>query len=157
MKYEALTEQVISAFYTIYNEFGHGFLESIYQRAFAVLLAERGMPFREQAPIQVVYHGIPLGDFKADLIADDKVLIELKAAKGLEDAHERQVLNYLKSTDLRWLSCSISDHVHKSGAWCSTTNSKSQEQQAQAQARKLQFQQKFRENPCASVKSVFIF
>ena len=100
MKHEALTEQVISTFYTIYNELGHGFLESIYQRAFAVLLAERSIPFWEQAPIQVVYHGVPLGDFKADLIADDKVLIELKAARALEDAYERQVLNYLKSTDL---------------------------------------------------------
>lgn len=100
MKHEALTEQVISVFYMIYNELGHGFLESIYQKAFAVVLAERGIPFSGQAPIQVVYHGVPLGDFKADLIADSKVLIELKAAKALEDAHERQVLNYLKSTDL---------------------------------------------------------
>lgn len=100
MKHEHLSEQVIGVFYTIYNELGHGFLESIYQRAFAVVLAEKGVPFREQAPIQVTYHGVPIGDFKADLVADSKVLIELKAAKALEDAHERQVLNYLKSTEL---------------------------------------------------------
>lgn len=100
MKHEALTEQLIGVFYTIYNELGHGFLESIYQKAFAVVLTEKGLRFQEQAPIEVVYHGVPLGDFKADLIAESSVLIELKAVKALEDAHERQVLNYLKSTNI---------------------------------------------------------
>lgn len=101
MKHEALTEQLIGVFYTIYNELGHGFLESIYQKAFAVVLTEKGLRFQEQAPIEVVYHGVPLGDFKADLIAESSVLIELKAVKALEDAHERQVLNYLKSTNIK--------------------------------------------------------
>ena len=100
MKHEALTEQLIGVFYTIYNELGHGFLESIYQKAFAVVLTEKGLRFQEQAPIEVVYHGVPLGDFKAGLIAESSVLIELRAVKALEDAHERQVLNYLKSTNI---------------------------------------------------------
>ena len=100
MKHEALTEQLIAAFYTIYNELGHGFLESIYQKAFSVVLGEKGLRFQEQAPIEVVFHGVPLGDFKADLLVDSSVLIELKAAKALEDAHERQVLNYLKATNI---------------------------------------------------------
>ena len=100
MKHEALSEQVIGVFYTIYNELGHGFLESIYQKAFSVVLAEKSIPFQEQTPIEVVYHGVSLGDFKADLIAGSRVLIELKAVKALEEAHERQVLNYLKSTNL---------------------------------------------------------
>ena len=100
MKHEALTEQLIAAFYTIYNELGHGFLASIYQKAFSVVLGEKGLRFQEQAAIEVVFHGVPLGDFKADLLVDSSVLIELKAAKALEDAHERQVLNYLKATNI---------------------------------------------------------
>jgi GxxExxY protein len=100
VKHEALTQQLIVAFYPIYNELGHGFLESIYQKAFSVVLGEKGLRFQEQAPIEVVFHGMPLGDFKADLLVDPSVLIELKAAKTLEDAHERQVLNYLKATNI---------------------------------------------------------
>ena len=100
MKHEALTEQLIGVYYTIYNELGTGFLESIYQKAFAVVLGEKGLRFQEQAPIEVVFHGVPLGDFKADLLVESSVLIELKAAKSLEDAHERQVLNYLKATKI---------------------------------------------------------
>jgi GxxExxY protein len=100
LKHEALTEQLIGVFYTIYTELGNGFLESIYQKAFAVVLAEKGLQFEEQAPIEVVFHGVPLGDFKADLVAESLVLIELKAVKALEDAHERQVLNYLKATNI---------------------------------------------------------
>jgi GxxExxY protein len=100
VKHEALTQQLIAAFYTIYNELGHGFLESMYQKAFSVVLGEKGLRFQEQAPIEVVFQGVPLGDFKADLLVDSSVLIELKAAKTLEDAHERQVLNYLKATNI---------------------------------------------------------
>lgn len=63
------------------------------------MLAEKDLHFEEQAPIEVVFHSVPLGDFKADLVAESLVLIELKAVKALEDAHERQVLNYLKATN----------------------------------------------------------
>ena len=100
MKHEALTEQLIGVFYSIYNELGHGFLEGIYQQAFAVVLAERGVTFEEQRAIHVIFHGLDIGEFKADLAAERSVLIELKAVRALENAHERQVLNYLKATNL---------------------------------------------------------
>jgi len=61
LKHEALTEQLIGVFYTVYNEPGHGFLESIYQKAFTVVLAEQGIAFHEQMPIEVFFHGVDLG------------------------------------------------------------------------------------------------
>ena len=100
MKHEALTEQLIRIFYDVYNELGHGFLESIYQKAFAVVLAERALQFQEQMPLEVRFHGVSLGEFRVDLVAESSVLIELKAVSALERAHEKQVLNYLKSTNI---------------------------------------------------------
>ena len=100
MKHEALTEQLIGVFYSVYNELGHGFVESIYQRAFEVVLAEKRLAFQEQAPIEVYFHGVSLGEFRADLVAESSVLVELKAVRALEHAHEKQVLNYLKATNV---------------------------------------------------------
>lgn len=114
MKHEALTEQLIGVFYTVYNELGHGFLESIYQKAFTIVLAERGITFQEQMPIEVFFHGVDLGQFRADLVVAELVLIELKAVSVLERAHEKQVLNYLKATNLEVLCSSILGHVPKS-------------------------------------------
>ena len=99
MKHEALTEQLIGVFYTVYNELGHGFLESVYQKAFTVVLREKGLTFEEQMPIEVFFHGIVVGEFRADLVAGSSVLVELKAVGSL-DLHEKQILNYLKSTKL---------------------------------------------------------
>jgi len=90
----------LASIYSIYNELGHGFLESIYQQAFAVVLVERGVALGEQLPIRVVFHGVDIGEFKADLVAERSMLIELKAMRALENAHERQVLNYVKATNL---------------------------------------------------------
>ena len=100
LKHEALTEQLIGVFYSVYNELGYGFLENIYQRAFAVVLAEKRVAFQEQMPIEVFFHGVSLGEFRADLVAESSVLVELKAGRALEHAHEKQVLNYLKATNL---------------------------------------------------------
>ena len=100
MKHEALTEQLIGIFYSVYNDLGHGFVESVYQRAFAVVLGERGLAFQEQMPIEVFFHGVMVGEFRADLVAESSVLVELKAVNSLDHAHEKQTLNYLRSTNL---------------------------------------------------------
>jgi GxxExxY protein len=100
MKHEVLTEKLIGAFYTLYNELGHGFLESIYQRGYAFMLKDLGLPFLEQAPVIVRHRGRDLGEFKMDLVVESLVLVELKAVKVLDASHEKQVFNYLKATSL---------------------------------------------------------
>ncbi|HEX4663405.1 MAG TPA: GxxExxY protein [Terriglobales bacterium] len=100
MKHELLTEKVIGMFYTVYNDLGHGFLESIYQKAFTVVLREQALNFQAQVPIQVFYRGVDLGEFFADLVVESTVLVELKAVAVLDRSHEKQVLNYLKATNL---------------------------------------------------------
>jgi GxxExxY protein len=100
MKHESLTEKLIGTFYTLYNELGHGFLESVYQRGFVLMLADQGITFVEQAPIRVMHRGRELGEFRADLLVENIVLVEFKAVKALEAAHEKQVFNYLKATNI---------------------------------------------------------
>lgn len=100
MKHETLTERLIGIFYEVYNELGHGFLESIYQNAFVVALGEKEIRHEQQIAIEVFFHGVSVGDFRADLVAESCVLIELKAVNALDRSHEKQILNYLKSTKL---------------------------------------------------------
>ncbi|HET9743729.1 MAG TPA: GxxExxY protein [Terriglobales bacterium] len=100
MKHEELTERIIGVFYTVYHDLGHGFLESIYQKAFTVVLRDQGLAFEEQVPIRVSYRGVDLGDFRADLVVESIVLVELKAVRMLESSHEKQVLNYLRATNI---------------------------------------------------------
>ena len=98
MKHEILTEQLIGLFYDVYNELGHGFLESIYQKAFALALQQAGLRFAQQCPISVTFRGIEMGEFRADLVVESLVIVELKAVQALESAHERQLTNYLRAT-----------------------------------------------------------
>ena len=100
LKNSGLTEKLINVYYSLYNELGYGFLESVYQKPFALMLKEQGIGFREQAPIRVTFHGIEMGEFLADLLVDNRVLVELKAVRTLEQAHERQLLNYLRATEV---------------------------------------------------------
>lgn len=90
----------MDSFYKAYNDLGHGFLESIYQKAFCLQLARTGIEFEEQKSIQVRYMGIELGEFHAYLIVASTVIVELKAVTALEKAHERQLLNYLKASQI---------------------------------------------------------
>jgi GxxExxY protein len=100
LKHSNLTDKLINTYYSLYNELGYGFLESIYQKAFALMLKEQGIRFREQAPIRVTFHGMEMGEFLADLLVEGSVLVELKAVRALEQAHERQLLNYLRATNV---------------------------------------------------------
>ena len=98
MKHEVLTQQLIGLFYDVYNELGHGFLESIYQKAYALALHQAGLKFAEQCPINVSFRGIEIGEFRADLVVESLIIVELKAVQSLESAHERQLTNYLRAT-----------------------------------------------------------
>jgi len=100
LKHVDLTDKLIGIYYELYNELGHGFLESVYQKAFALVLRQEGIAYQQQTPIHVVFRGEELGEFFADLLVESSVLIELKAVRALEKAHERQLLNYLRATNI---------------------------------------------------------
>jgi GxxExxY protein len=100
LKHGALTEQIISVFYEVYNELGHGFLESVYEKSFAFALASKGLIVRCQIEVPVWFRGQKVGDFDADMLVERCVLVELKACRALDSAHEAQLLNYLRATEI---------------------------------------------------------
>ena len=100
MKHRELTEKIIGVFYDVYNELGHGFLETIYEQALAIALAQAGMKVERQVGVSVWFRSQQVGDFRADMRVDGKVLLELKAARAIDQAHEKQLLNYLRATDI---------------------------------------------------------
>lgn len=98
-KYAELTEVIIGVFYEVYNELGFGFLESVYRKSMKVALEQKGLRVREEAPTSVLFRGHNVGDFKADLVVNEVILLELKTADYIVAAHEAQVLNYLRATE----------------------------------------------------------
>ena len=99
-KYRVLTERIIKVFYKVYNTFGYGFLEKVYENAILVELRREGINAVAQAPIKVLYEGHVVGEYFADMFVEDKVIVEIKAARALASEHEAQLLNYLKATDI---------------------------------------------------------
>jgi GxxExxY protein len=99
-KHSELTREIINAFYHVYNTFGYGFLEKVYENALAYELRKRGYDVTQQAPINVYYDGIVVGEYFADLLVNQVVILELKAVKNIVEEHETQVINYLKATDI---------------------------------------------------------
>ena len=100
LMHENLTGQIIKAFCNIYNELGYGFLEKVYENALALELESMGLRVGRQRPIRVHYLGRQVGDYYADLIVEGLVIIELKCAEAMCEAHEAQLLNYLKATNV---------------------------------------------------------
>lgn len=98
--HKELTDKLIGIFYEIYNELGHGFLESVYEEAFCVALAEREIFFERQKAVPVWFHERKIGEFRADILVDRKVIIELKTGRGIDVAWEKQLLNYPRATDI---------------------------------------------------------
>lgn len=98
--HDELTNKVLRVFYGVYNELGHGFLESVYHEAMRIALQQEGMQVGTQVPILVYFRGHQIGTFKADLIVNDRVLIELKSLSVLDRSCEAQVLHYLQATHL---------------------------------------------------------
>jgi GxxExxY protein len=96
-----ITERVIGCAYVVINVLGHGFLEKVYENALAHELRKTGLVIEQQRSIKVNYDGAVVGDYVATLLVEDQLLVELKAAKVLDDIHVAQCLNYLKATRLK--------------------------------------------------------
>jgi len=98
--YEELTKLILEACFEVSNELGAGFLESVYQNALLLALAQKGIKVEAQKPIALLFRGKNVGQFYADLLVDDKVIVELKAVKSILPEHKAQVINYLKATGI---------------------------------------------------------
>ncbi len=99
-KHPELTDKVIRAFYDVYNTLGYGFLEKVYVNALSIELDKINIPWTSQHPIIVHYDGKVVGEYFADLVIDNRIIVEVKAAKSLLPDHEAQLLNYLKATNI---------------------------------------------------------
>ena len=99
LKHGVITDKIIGTFYDVYNELGHGFLESVYEEALAIALRETGLSVERQFAVPVRFRNRVIGEFFADLLVEHAVIVELKVARTLEHAHEAQLLHYLKATD----------------------------------------------------------
>jgi GxxExxY protein len=99
-KHSELTEAIIGVFYEVYNELGFGFLESVYRKSMQIALEDKGLAVSAEMPVPVFFRGTNVGDFRADLVVNQLVLLELKTAEAIVLAHEAQVLNYLRATSL---------------------------------------------------------
>lgn len=100
MKHQEITERIIKAFYKVYNTLGYGFLEKVYENALYVELALDGFSVEKQKKINVYYFGQQVGEYFADIVVDDLIIIELKAHDALIEEHESQLINYLKATEV---------------------------------------------------------
>ena len=96
----ATTERILRAAYQVSNVLGSGFLEKVYENALVHELRKSGLKVAQQHGIEVHYDGVTVGSFSADLLVEGRVLLELKAAKALDDSHVAQCLNYLKATGI---------------------------------------------------------
>jgi GxxExxY protein len=94
------TNRILGAYFGVYRALGWGYLESVYRKAMVVGLRRLGASVREEVPLVVRYLGEVVGEFRADLIVDDAVIVEVKVAERLTTAHRAQVTNYLKATKL---------------------------------------------------------
>ncbi len=100
LKHKELSEIIIAAAYNVHNELGYGFLEKVYRNALAIELEEAGVKCVVEASLKVSYHNKTVGDYFADIIVDNKIIVEIKAVSKLEPVHEVQLVNYLKATGI---------------------------------------------------------
>lgn len=100
MEVNDITEKIIGCLYQVSNTLGCGFLEKVYENASGIAIAKAGLRVRQQFPIQVRYDGVVVGDYFADLLVEELVLVELKTVKAFDDVHIAQCLNYLRATGL---------------------------------------------------------
>ena len=98
--HKELTEKIIKTFFDVYNELGYGFLEKVYQNSLSIELRARGFKVEAQKQIKVYYKGMEVGEYYADIVVDDLVILELKAAECLIKEFEAQLINYLRGTNM---------------------------------------------------------
>lgn len=100
LKHSDLTDKIIKAYYDVYNQLGYGFLEKVYENALLIELRKKGLFCVAQLPIEVFYEEQKVGQYFADILVEDSVILEIKAAESLVEEHEAQLINYLKATEL---------------------------------------------------------
>jgi len=98
MQYKELTEKIIGCAYQVYNEMGFGFLESVYENCLVIELNKAGLQAEQQKAVNVYYDGEMVGEFRADIIVEETIILELKSVRQLIAAHEVQLVNYLVAT-----------------------------------------------------------
>ncbi len=98
--HQDLTERIIKCFYEVCYQLGYGFLEKVYEHSMIIEFAREDLQTRNQVPIKVQYKGELVGDYFADIIVNDVVILELKAAESVVEEHELQLINYLKATNV---------------------------------------------------------
>jgi GxxExxY protein len=98
--HKEITEKIIKAYYKVYNKLDYGFLEKVYENAMAIELRKMGFEVKCQYPINVFYESEVIGEYYADIVINDIIVIELKASSSLLEEHECQLINYLKATDI---------------------------------------------------------
>ncbi|MBY0492500.1 MAG: GxxExxY protein [Gemmatimonadaceae bacterium] len=97
----ALTQSIIGACYEVYNELGWGYAEVVYAEALACVLEAQGTPYVREQVLQVWFRRRVIGVFRADLVVDNRVIVELKACNRLQPSHEAQLINYLRGSGLQ--------------------------------------------------------
>ena len=97
-KHGEITQTVIQAFYKVYNYLGYGFLEKVYENALMHELRKQDLLVSAQVPIRVLYDGVPVGKYFADLLVNERIILEIKAVESISPAHKAQLINYLKAT-----------------------------------------------------------
>jgi GxxExxY protein len=115
-KHKEITERIIKIFYRVYSKLGYGFLEKVYENAVMLELKREGIPAIAQSPIKVLYEGEVMGEYFADILVADKVIVEIKAANCLVEENEAQLLNYLKATKIEvglLLNCGVKPEVRR--------------------------------------------
>ena len=100
LKHRELTEKIIGVFYDVYNELGHGFLESVYRDSMLIALEQAGLQCNSEASVPVLFRGRDVGQFRADIIVEGLVILELKTATSIDRSHEAQLYNYLRTTQI---------------------------------------------------------
>ena len=99
-KHSDTTESIIKCYYKVYNALGYGFLEKVYENALFLELRNMGLFVEKQKQIKVYYENQQVGEYYADLIVSESVIVEIKAAESLCEEHEFQLINYLKATEI---------------------------------------------------------
>jgi len=98
MEYQEVTETIIGCAYRVYNKMGFGFVESVYEKCLLIELRKEGLKTESQKPITVYYESEIVGEFVADIIVNDAIILELKSVRRIIKAHEVQLVNYLVAT-----------------------------------------------------------
>jgi GxxExxY protein len=98
LEHKDLTEKILKIFYKVYSKLGYGFLEKVYENSMMIEFEKAGIAAVSQAPIKVLYDSLIVGEYFADILVEDKVIIEIKASKSISKENEAQLINYLKAT-----------------------------------------------------------